>query len=389
MSRKRRGRGEGAVYQRGDGMWCASISAGYNAAGKRRRRVVYGSTKREAQENLRLAAMDAASGRPIDAERITVAEFLTRWVDSTAKSSVAPTTYDRYKMVVDQQLIPHIGSLQLGKIQPAHVEQLYAALSKDAKSARAQQLAGIVLGSALKHAVVVKLIPSNPVRDIPKPRVRKPEMKTWTNAEARAFLKAIEADRLHAMYSVALAGGLRQGELFGLQWTDVDFDAGHVVVQRSIEERNGKLRAKEPKSGKGRKVDLPKVTMAALSKHRAAMLAEGNIAGPVFCDTAGGWLRKGNVYRRSFSPLVKSAKVPVIRFHDLRHTCAFVTATGRGERQGGQRTTRPRSDSDHARLLRPCVAGHAEGGRGQDAKALRLGQLIASTSYPAARNSPH
>jgi len=69
-------------------------------------------------------------------------------------------------------------------------------------------------------------------------------------------------------------------------------------------------------------VHRAKVAALGISKHRAAMLAEGNIAGPVFCDTAGGWLRKGNVYRRSFCSLVKSAKVPVIRFHDLRHTCA-------------------------------------------------------------------
>ena len=94
-----------------------------------------------------------------------------------------------------------------------------------------------------------------------------------------------------------------------------------MTVRRSIEEISGKLRAKEPKTGKGRRIDLPGFAVDALRTHRARMLAEGHIAGPVFC-AEGGWLRKGNVYRRSFAPLIVKAKVPRIRFHDFRHTSA-------------------------------------------------------------------
>ncbi len=82
------------------------------------------------------------------------------------------------------------------------------------------------------------------------------------------------------------------------------------------------MRIKDTKTGTGRKIDLPPVAMQALEQHRAAMLREGHIAGPVFCDQQGGYLRKGNVCRRSFVPLMSAAGVPRLRFHDLRHTSA-------------------------------------------------------------------
>ncbi len=147
-------------------------------------------------------------------------------------------------------------------------------------------------------------------------------MTIWNNAETGAFLKAAKAHRLYALYAVAVGTGMRQGELFGLQWADIDFEGCSLSVNRSLEEIKGKLRLKEPKTGKGRRIDLPAFVVAALNEHRAVMLSEGNITGPVFCDHAGGFLRKSNVCRRSFAPIVKAAGVPVIRFHDMRHTHA-------------------------------------------------------------------
>ena len=319
--RARRGRGEGSIYKRGDGRWVGSYSAGYAGDGKRRRRVVYGESKKEVKDKLRDLENDVAAGRPVEVQRMTLAEFLDRWLASI-EATVAPSTYTRYKCSIEQQIKPHLGSLRLALIAPLHVEQLYSLLAKGEASARTRQLAGVTLGVALRHAVRLKLIGSNPCREIAKPRVKRREMKCWDSAQIAAFLKVAKGDRLHAMYVLALGAGLRQGELFGLAWADVDFDGCALTVQRSLEELNGKLRLKEPKSGKGRRVDLPAFVVKALQDHRAAMLAEGNIAGPVFCDSLGGHLRKGNVLRRSFSKLIETSKLPAIRFHDLRHSHA-------------------------------------------------------------------
>lgn len=323
IRRARRGRGEGSIYKRADGRWVGSYSAGYNGEGKRRRRVVYGESKKEVKDRLRELENEVAAGRPVEVQRITLAEYLDRWIASI-ENTVAPSTYTRYKCSVEQQIKPHLGSMRLAAIAPLHVEQLYGLLAKAETSPRTRQLAGVTLGVALKHAVRLKLIGSNPVRDIAKPRVKRRELKVWDAAQVGVFLKAAEGDRLEALYVLALAAGLRQGELFGLQWADVDFDGNSIGVQRSLEELNGKHRLKEPKSGRGRRVDLPAFAMKALVRHRAAMLAEGNIAGPVFCDHQGGFLRKGNVSRRSFRPMITKANVPAIRFHDLRHSHATV-----------------------------------------------------------------
>ncbi len=321
MTRARRGRGEGSIYQRSDGLWVATISVGYGTNGKRRRKTVYGKTKGESQEKLRKVAGEVAAGRPIEAQKITIANHLDRWLRAI-KQSVAPATHDRYESSIKHQLKPQIGGIRLAKLEPAHVEQLYLDLRDAGCSPRSIQLAGITLGAALKHAVRVRLIPFNPAQGIAKPRVPRKELSVWNSDQVAVFLKATEGDRLHAMYVVELASGLRQGELFALEWPDIDFDKCRLTVSRSLEELRGKVRIKEPKTGRGRQIVMPRFSMKALREHRKSMLAEGNIAGAVFCAPEGGHLRKGNVYRRSFMPLVKSAGVPKIRFHDLRHTHA-------------------------------------------------------------------
>jgi integrase len=107
---------------------------------------------------------------------------------------------------------------------------------------------------------------------------------------------------------------MRQGELFALAWSDIDFSSASIMIQRSLEELKGKLRIKETKSARGRRrVDLPQFAVVALQDHRERMLAEGNIRGPAFCDRDGGYLRRPNVYRRSFLPAIARANRVVTR----------------------------------------------------------------------------
>jgi integrase len=163
----------------------------------------------------------------------------------------------------------------------------------------------------------------NPVRDVDKPKPVRKEIHPLDAAQAAAFLKEAAKDRLSAMYAVALDTGMRQGELFALAWSDIDWDSGTVQVRHSLEELAGALRLKEVKTKKGkRRIKLTASTVATLHEHRKAMLAEGHANGPVFCDQNGGYLRKSNVQRRSFRGILKRAALPPVRFHDLRHTTA-------------------------------------------------------------------
>lgn len=141
----------------------------------------------------------------------------------------------------------------------------------------------------------------------------------------RAFLLAARGERLEVLYTLALDSAMRQGELFGLHWPQVDFNGGTVFVTQALEETKVGFRLKAPKSkASKRRIALAPETAAALNDHRRRMLAEGRDVktGPVFVDTEGGFLRKNNLHQNSFARMLRKAGVPRIGFHGLRHTSA-------------------------------------------------------------------
>ncbi|MGE0607137.1 MAG: tyrosine recombinase XerC [Pirellulales bacterium] len=328
---KRRGRGEGSIFQRSDGSWSAEITVGYavdaNGKPKRLRRTIYGETKREVQAKLGKLQSAKLDGTLCDAERLTVAAFLDRWLTDVARATIRQTSYALYEGLVSNHINKRLGGVALAKLTPAHVQGLYSAMEQGGASARLRQQTHNVLRRALKQAVKWGMIPRNVCDAVDPPRVPRPTVTALTPDQTATLLDAAKGDRLEALFVVAVTSGLRQGELFALQWPDVDLDAGTVTVRHTLlelkKERGGFVLG-EPKSAKGRRrVELPAMAVDALAEHRKRMLAEGHAASSwVFSDTGGSHLRKSNFVRRVFKPLLKSAGLPDIRFHDLRHTSA-------------------------------------------------------------------
>src|SRR5688572_9898210 len=126
MTRKRRGRGEGSIHERADGLWEAKVSLGYAGNGRRRRKTVYGKTKGEVQEKLRHLQNIASSGTIPDSCKLTVAEYLKRWLEGPAKERIGETTWPRYEQIIRLRLNPHLGGVKLMKLTPMHVEQMLA-----------------------------------------------------------------------------------------------------------------------------------------------------------------------------------------------------------------------------------------------------------------------
>jgi integrase len=340
VARKRRGRTEGSIYYReADGQWVGSVSLGYDGNGKRKRRVVYGASKQEVQEKLRQLQTESLAGTLSDVGRLTVGEYLQRWLENTAKNKVRPTTYARYEQLVRLHVRPILGGVQLGKLRAVHVEACYAELERNGATAWTRKMAGTLLTSALRHAVRLKLIPFNPAADVVKARPEEKEMRFLTEPQAKQFLDAARGARLFALFALAVGSGMRQGELLGLQWPDIDFDKGTLSVQRSLAQVKGQFVLKEPKSKRSRRtIKLPRFTLDALQQHRQAILKEGNIGAPVFCTKTGNYIGKSNLIRQVFKPALARANekatgaakehggqpalLPDIRFHDLRHTHA-------------------------------------------------------------------
>jgi integrase len=340
MARKRRGRAEGSIYYReADKQWVAILSLGYDGNGKRKRRAVYRATKQEAQEKLRTLQTEALAGTLADTVRLTVGEYLQRWLENTAKNRVRPTTFARYEQLVRLHVKPILGGVQLSKLRAIHVENCYAEMARRNATDWTRKMAGMLLTSALRHAVQLKLIPFNPATDVVKARPEEKEMRFLTDVQVKQFLAATHGLRLFALFALAVGSGMRQGELLGLQWEDIDFDIGVVSVQRSLAQLKGHFMLKEPKSKRSkRQIKVPKFVLIALQNHRQSMLKEGNITAPVFCTRTGQFIAKSNVIRRVFKPILNRANekaqkeateegtepslIPDIRFHDLRHSHA-------------------------------------------------------------------
>jgi integrase len=318
-----------------------NVNLGHTPEGKRKRRIVYGKTKREAQDKLREVQNAYTAGLLTDPSSITVEEWLRRWMDTAGKTK-RETTQERRKNYVDQHIVPFIGPVRLNKLALVHLEGWLTELEKKGRSEWTRHQAATTLGTALKRAVRVKLIPFNPAADLVKPKPKDREVQVYTEAEAKSLLKASQPHRLHALYAVEITSGMRLGELLALHWPAVDFDASTVAVLSTLKaKKGGGFTLEPPKSKKSRRtLDMPAVALKALNEHRKAMLAEGQDVkqGPVFVTRTGNYITKSNFTRQVHKPIVKRAGLPERKFHCLRHTHAStLLARGRNIKEVSER----------------------------------------------------
>jgi integrase len=273
-------------------------------------------------------AFDAASpGGSVD---ITVEEYLKWWLTEELPGTVKASTEENYRTVVSAYVIPSLGGVPLVSLAPEHVRQMHRSLADRGLSPRAQQYAHAVLSRALTLAERRDLIRRNPARLVDRPRVERHEALRLTPAEARRLVAYGEHDRLGALFTVALAMGLRRGELLGLRWEDIDFDAGTLSVSGSLQRQNHKLVRSAPKTARSRRVlPVPEQAAAALLAHRerqgkerAAAKGRWTESGYVFTTPLGTPVDPRNLLRvwKSFRT---QAKLPTaLRVHDLRHSTA-------------------------------------------------------------------
>jgi integrase len=342
----RRGRGEGSIrFRQGKNLWAAELSLGFDGAGKRIRKTVYGATKGEVAEQLRKLQAEHDAGRLVDTKEMTTGEYLNRWLVA-AKDKTGEGTFERYKQLTEQYLIPALGKIKLDKLRPLHIETAYSSLTRTdenrkqiAASSNTRKAAGVVLGIALRKAVKLKLISSNPAAEVSKPRSSYREMLFMTPPQAKQFLEVAKSIPCFALYAMAIGTGLRQGELFALSWADIDFSKGTVDVRRSLSQVKQKFFLKEPKSRSSKRIiGLPKFVLDALRDHRTAAFKAGLMASPVFSTKKGTYLQRSNILRQLRILVKRANKIaakkaggsntqpdsipPTLRFHDLRHTHA-------------------------------------------------------------------
>jgi integrase len=325
---KRRGHGEGSITKLGDGRWQGRVDLGY-VKGKRKRKAVYGATKREVQEKLARARHQAEQGLPLPDERQTVGQFLERWLTETVRNAVRPTTYTSYASYVNNHLIPDLGKIPLAKLAPADIQAFLNTKRADGLTPRTVQYLRAILRRALEQALRWGLVGRNAAALTAPPRLDARDIEPLTHEQVLVLLNAIRGDRLEAMYTVAVALGLRQGEILGLRWEDIDLRAGTLTVRHALQKVEKKPTLVEPKTRRSRRtLALPDFAVTALRSHKARQLEERLVVGSsweewglVFTTPSGTPLDPSNVTHR-YQAILAAAGLPRQRFHDLRHCCA-------------------------------------------------------------------
>jgi integrase len=250
-------------------------------------------------------------------ERLTVEQFLGRWLEAK-QGTVTLGTWRRYEELVRLHVNPRIGKRRLARLKPDQLQSFYTELQANRSPATVLKVHRM-LHSAFKLAVRWDAMPQNITELVLAPPTRqRHEFDTFTAEQARSLLKAVQGDRLEALYVLAITTGMRQGELLGLRWQDVDLERRRLQLVRQLKTRQSR-----------RAVVLPELAATALVDHRDRQAAEREQQGAgweehdlVFPNTVGGPLDPHNLRQRSFFPLLIRAGLPRIRFHDLRHSCA-------------------------------------------------------------------
>jgi integrase len=314
---------------------------------------------------------------PVPTERQTVTQFVKHWLENVARPRLRPRSFLTYEQTVRLHILPGIGRHPLQKLTPQHVQQWINDLQTAGASARGCRYARAILRTALSDALRWGLVSRNVAKLVDTPRVPKHEIQFFTPEQARGFLDAIAGHRLEALFSIAIALGLRKGEATGLRWQDVDLESGVLHVRNALQRLGGDPAARRPllaertrlkrelKGAKGdqakrkviqadlvtvqkrlkpvqatlvlvepktvrsrRAIRLPALVVKALKGHRVRQLQERLAAGGdwreldfVFPTSLGTPMDPRNV-NRVFTAVLAAANLPAVRVHDLRHTAA-------------------------------------------------------------------
>ncbi len=309
----RRGKGEGSVYRRKDGLWVGQYKI--ETPNGKKTRYIYSKSRRDVATKLAAAIAQRDKGIVFDSGSLTLEEYLSRWLDSV-EGTIRPRAYERYEQSCRLHINPSLGNTKLSKLGPMQLQDLYRRKLK-VLSPRSVQIIHATLNKALKQAVAWSLIARNPAESSHPPKASGKEVSPLTEEQTRTFLRAAKGNKLEALYVLAITTGMRQGELLGLQWTDLDLDSGALRVRRTV--YNGRVHPPKTKKGK-RSITLTNEAVAALGSHE-------KIGEWVFSTRTGNAISCQNLNYRSFKPLLKQAGLPNIRFHDLRHTAATLLLT--------------------------------------------------------------
>jgi integrase len=297
--------------------------------GKRRRKTIYGKTRKEVADKLKALHRDQAAGTNIQPDQYTVEQFIYRWLNEIICHR-RPRTRESYEATARKYICPYVGQYKLHKLLPEHVQTMANALLAKGLGTRSAEYACLVLSRALNQAIRWGYVHRNVVDGVELPKVKQRKVQPADEHQVKALLNAVKGHRLKGVYWLAIFLGLRRGEVLGLLKENIDFEAKTITVDGSIQRIGKKLERTEPKTETSRRVlPMPEPVARVLRAHLVRVEADRSKAGEtweehgyLFPSARGTPLESGNLLRH-FKDVLAEAKLPAsTRFHDLRHWCA-------------------------------------------------------------------
>ena len=319
----KRGNNEGTIYQLQNGRWRAQVSMN----GKRSS--ITKDTRRECQDWIREQLNRADDGYvPLD-NTVTVAVYLARWLKRHGVT-VKEHTLQQYRRIIDRHVIPHIGRYALHELTLALMDDYYSQLQQDGVGVHSIHFVDRILHKAFADAVRYQYLHRNPTKGVRLPKIPHKEMQIWEEPEVTQFLATAAGTRFEALYQLAIVTGMREGELLGLQWKDIQWHRGMLQVRRQAVYRTSEgMVFTTPKTKAGlRTIKLGESTLQQLRAHRERQQATAQYVGTDWSDldvvfsSARGKPIYQTVLNEEYKKVLAASGVKKIRFHDLRHTAA-------------------------------------------------------------------
>ncbi len=329
---KRRPNGDGMIRKRADGRWEGRITVGHESDGKPIYRSVLANTQSELIPKLNALKETYAGVELSENSRMTLGEWLDKWLDEYMTFTVRESTLEAYRDLANNQIKRFIGDKQLSALKTVDVQKLYTKVKTEGRvrehptlghtlSDSVVRKVHMVLHQALDVAVREHLIPNNPTNGTTIPKCNYAEKQILCDSQLDTFLEAIKTEEYwHDFFYTEIMTGLRRGEICGLKWSDLDVNTGKLRVQRSVSvKKGGGVNIGETKTDKGiRSITLPQSVIERLRIRHKTAISEWifpNLLHPEYPVSPAAAYRK-------LKAILKRAELPMIRFHDLRHTFA-------------------------------------------------------------------
>lgn len=330
---RRRKHGTGTIRKRSDGRWEGRIVIGYNDKGLPKTKNVLAKTKSECSEKLGKLKESINAKPKSNSSDMSFGAWMDFWYQNYCKPKLKPYTQATYEQRIYKQIIPKIGNVQLDKVTTGTLEKFYANLKSNGRLIRRETygngLSNSVIRSihahcrsALEKAKVENLIRQNPAVLCTLPQKKSKEIEVLSPADMQKLLiqAKYETDGFYEMFLLDLSTGLRRGELLGLKWDDINFEARELKVSRQIRYSKGELQITPPKTkASERTIILPPPLVNILREYKSNVKSKWLFPSPTKSEDVP---RDPTACRKRLSRILEHAGCKHVPFHALRHTFA-------------------------------------------------------------------